>query len=144
LTPPTVLENILRMSKQDHAEIQRLVRRVYDALSGYSDTDRDWEVVERAHHPRGCVGPGIFEDRPRTVMSPGEFHADVRRRLGDRAFFEWEVEHTAEVNDNVAYVRSAYAAAVTPRGEPIIKSGVNHILLTRTDEGWKILAITWD
>lgn len=132
------------MSTHDRAEIQSLVHRLYDALSGFSDADRDWAALEKAHHPRGCVGPGIFEDRPRTVMTPGEYHADVRRRLGDRAFFEWEVEHTAEVNVNVAYVRSTYAAAATPHGEPIIKSGVNHMLLTRTADGWKVMAITWD
>lgn len=130
--------------ERDRASIRELVTRLYAALSGASDAERDWDALADAYHPSGCIAPGIFEDRPRGVLTPAAYLADARLRLGDRPFFEWEVVHDAAIGRNVASVRSEYAAAASPRGQPLIKAGVNHFLLTRTDAGWKVLAIAWD
>jgi len=79
----------------------------------------------------------------RDVMTEDQFQADARPRIAPRAFFEWEVERDVRITGEVASIRSHYQAAESPHGEPIIKEGVNHLILIREEGQWEIMAIAW-
>ncbi|MDP2470841.1 MAG: hypothetical protein Q8W46_08245 [Candidatus Palauibacterales bacterium] len=127
----------------DQEAIAALMRHLYESISGRDDSERDWDLCLSLFHPEARVSPNAFQDRVRGVMTEEEFQADARPRIAGTAFFEWEVEHDLEITGEVASVRSRYQAAETPGGEPIIKEGVNHLLLIKDVGRWVILAIAW-
>lgn len=128
---------------EDRDAISRILTDLYESISGADDSERDWELSLSLFHPEAVVSPDAFEDRTRTVMTEAEFHADARPRIASRAFFEWQVDADVNITGEVASVRSHYRAAETPGGRPIIKEGVNHLLLIKEDGRWSILAIAW-
>ena len=127
----------------DGAAIERIMTALYESISGADDSERDWELSRSLFHPQARVSPNAFEDRVRGVMTEDAFQADARPRIAPRAFFEWEVDRDVRITGEVASVRSHYQAAETPRGEPIIKEGVNHLILIKEDGRWQIMAIAW-
>lgn len=127
----------------DLEAIARIMKDLYESISGRDDSERDWELSMSLFHPDARVSPNSSEDRVRGVMTEDEFQADARPRIAPRAFFEWEVERDVEIAGEVASVRSRYQAAETPHGEPIIKEGVNHLILIRQEGKWLIMAIAW-
>lgn len=127
----------------DLANIERIMAVLYQSISGNDDSERDWDLSKSLFHPDARVSPNAFEDRVRTVMTEDQFQADARPRIAPRAFFEWEVERDVRITGEVASIRSHYQAAESPHGEPIIKEGVNHLILIREEGQWKIMAIAW-
>lgn len=127
----------------DRDAIARVMRDLYRSISGRADSERDWELCLSLFHPDARVSPDAFEDRVRGVVTEEAFQADARPRIADRPFFEWEVDCDAEITGEVASVRSRYRAAETPGGEPIVKEGVNHLLLIRERGEWRIMAMAW-
>lgn len=127
----------------DLAAIERIMTVLYQSISGMDDSERDWDLSKSLFHPEARVSPNAFEDRVRTVWTEDEFQADARPRIAGRAFFEWEVDRDVSVTGEVASVRSHYQAAETPNGSPIIKEGVNHLILIKQDGRWQIVAIAW-
>jgi len=127
----------------DLAKIERIMAVLYQSISGNDDSERDWDLSKSLFHPDARVSPNAFEDRVRTVMTEDQFQADARPRIAPRAFFEWEVERDVRITGEVASIRSHYQAAESPHGEPIIKEGVNHLILIREEGQWKIMAIAW-
>ncbi len=127
----------------DLAAIERIMAALYQSISGTNDSERDWELSKSLFHPDARVSPNAFEDRVRGVMTEDEFQADARPRIAPRAFFEWEVDRDVNITGEVASIRSHYQAAETPRGSPIIKEGVNHLILIKEDGRWQIMAIAW-
>ena len=127
----------------DLEAIGRIMTDLYDSISGRDDSERDWELCLSLFHPDARVSPNALEDRARAVVTEEDFQADARPRIAPLSFFEWEVERDVEITNDVASVRSHYQAAETPHGEPIIKEGVNHLILIRQDDGWMIMAIAW-
>jgi hypothetical protein len=130
-------------SSSDLEAIARVVKDLYESISGKDDSERDWALSRSLFHPDARVSPNAFEDRVRGVMTEDEFQADARPRIAPRAFFEWEVERDIEITGEVASVRSRYQAAETLHGEPIIKEGVNHVILIREEDQWLIMALAW-
>ena len=116
---------------------------LYASISGANDGERDWELSRSLFHPDARVSPNAHAERVRGVMTEDEFQADARPRIAPQAFFEWEVERDVEITGEVASVRSRYQAAETPHGQPIIKEGVNHLILIREEGEWLIMAIAW-
>jgi len=127
----------------DLAAIERIMATLYDSISGTDDSERDWDLSRSLFHPDALVSPNAFEDRVRAVMTEDEFQADARPRIAPRAFFEWEVDRDVNITDEVASIRSHYQAAETLHDEPIIKEGVNHLILIKEDGRWQIMAIAW-
>lgn len=127
----------------DLEAIGRIMTDLYDSISGRDDSERDWELCLSLFHPDARVSPNALEDRARAVVTEEDFQADARPRIAPLSFFEWEVERDVEITNDVASVRSHYQAAETPHGEPIIKEGVNHLILIRQDDEWMIMAIAW-
>ncbi len=127
----------------DLAKIERIMAVLYQSISGNDDSERDWDLSKSLFHPDARVSPNAFEDRVRTVMTEDQFQADARPRIAPRAFFEWEVERDVRITGEVASIRSHYQAAESPHGEPIIKEGVNHLILIREEGQWEIMAIAW-
>lgn len=127
----------------DIAAIERIMTALYQSISGKNVNERDWELSQSLFHPDARVSPNAFEDRVRGVMTEDEFQADARPRIASLAFFEWEVERDVRITGEVASIRSHYQAAESPHGEPIIKEGVNHLILVREEGQWKIMAIAW-
>lgn len=127
----------------DLANIERIMAVLYQSISGNDDSERDWDLSKSLFHPDARVSPNAFEDRVRGVMTEDQFQADARPRIAPRAFFEWEVERDVRITGEVASIRSHYQAAESPHGEPIIKEGVNHLILIREEGQWKIMAIAW-
>ena len=130
-------------SPSDLAAIERIMTALYQSISGADDSERDWDLSKSLFHPDARVSPNAFEDRVRSVMTEDQFQADARPRIAPKAFFEWEVERDDRITGDVASIRSHYRAAESPHGEPIIKEGVNHLILIREDEQWKIMSIAW-
>ena len=130
-------------SSSDLAAIERVMTALYQSISGKDDSERDWDLSKSLFHPDARVSPNAFEDRVRGVMTEDEFQADARPRIAPRAFFEWEVDRDVQITGEVASIRSHYQAAESPHGEPIIKEGVNHLILIREAGQWKIMAIAW-
>ena len=123
--------------------IDRIMAALYQSISGKDDSERDWDLSKSLFHPDARVSPNAFEDRVRGVMTEDEFQADARPRIAPRAFFEWEVDRDVAITGEVASIRSHYHAAETPHGKPIIKEGVNHLILIKEDDRWRIMAIAW-
>jgi len=130
-------------SPSDLAAIERIMTALYESISGKDDSERDWDLSKSLFHPDARVSPNAFEDRVRGVMTEDEFQADARPRIAPLAFFEWEVDRDVIITGEVASIRSHYQAAETPRGESIIKEGVNHLLLIKEEGKWLIVAIAW-
>ena len=130
-------------SPSDLAAIERIMTVLYQSISGTDDSERDWDLSKSLFHDEARVSPNAFEDRVRAVMTEDEFQADARPRIAPRAFFEWEVDRDVSITGEVASVRSHYQAAETPNGSPIIKEGVNHLVLIKQDGRWQIMAIAW-
>ncbi len=127
----------------DLAKLDHIMTALYDSISGTDDSERDWDLSKSLFHPDARVSPNAFEDRVRGVMTEDEFQADARPRIAPLAFFEWEVDRDVAITGEVASIRSHYQAAETPHGEPIIKEGVNHLILIKEDGRWLIMAIAW-
>lgn len=127
----------------DQEAIAAVMNDLYGSISGADDGDRDWDLCLSLFHPEARVAPDAFQDRVRSVMTEEAFQADARPRIAGMSFFEWEVERDVEITGEVASVRSRYRAAATPGGTPIIKEGVNHLILIKEDGRWVILAIAW-
>ena len=127
----------------DLAAIERIMTVLYQSISGKDDSERDWNLSKSLFHPDARVSPNAFQDRVRGVMTEDQFQADARPRIAPLAFFEWEVDRDVSITGDVASIRSHYQAAETPRGEPIIKEGVNHLILIKEDDRWRIMAIAW-
>lgn len=127
----------------DREAIATVMKDLYDSISGRNDGERDWDLCLSLFHPDARVSPDAFQDRVRSVMTEEAFQADARPRIAEMSFFEWEVERDVEITGEVASVRSWYRAAGTPGGSPILKEGVNHLLLIKEDGRWVILAIAW-
>jgi len=127
----------------DHDAIADVMGALYDSISGRNDGERDWDLCLSLFHPEARVSPDAFQDRVRSVMTEEAFQADARPRISGMSFFEWEVERDVEITGEVASVRSRYQAAATPGGTPIIKDGVNHLILIKEAGRWRILAIAW-
>ncbi len=127
----------------DLEAIGRIMTDLYESISGRDDSERDWDLCLSLFHPEARVSPNVLEDRARAVVTEEAFQADARPRIASMAFFEWEVDCDIEITGEVASVRSRYQAAETPRGEPIIKEGVNHLLLIKDRGEWSIMAIAW-
>jgi hypothetical protein len=127
----------------DLAAIERIMTVLYQSISGTDDSERDWDLSKSLFHPDARVSPNAFQDRVRGVMTEDAFQADARPRIAPLAFFEWEVDRDVNITGEVASIRSHYQAAETPRGEPIIKEGVNHLILIKEDGKWSIMAIAW-
>jgi hypothetical protein len=128
---------------QDHEAIASVMKSLYESISGRNDGERDWDLCLSLFHREARVSPDAFQDRVRSVMTEEAFQADARPRIAELSFFEWEVESDVEITGDAASVRSRYRAAETPGGSPIIKEGVNHLLLIREDGRWVILAMAW-
>jgi hypothetical protein len=127
----------------DLAAIERIMTVLYESISGKDDSERDWELSKSLFHPDARVSPNAFQDRVRGVMTEDAFQADARPRIAPLAFFEWEVDRDVNITGEVASIRSHYQAAETPNGTPIIKEGVNHLILIKEDGQWHIMAIAW-
>ncbi len=127
----------------DLEAIGRIMTDLYESISGRDDSERDWDLCLSLFHPEARVSPNVLEDRARAVVTEEAFQADARPRIASMAFFEWEVDCDIEITGEVASVRSRYQAAETPQGEPIIKEGVNHLLLIKDRGEWSIMAIAW-
>ena len=127
----------------DHAQIDRIMADLYESISGSDDSERDWDLCLSLFHPHAAVSPNVQEGRPRAVTTEEEFQAEARPRIAQLAFFEWEVDRETVITGDVASVISYYQAAETPRGEPIIKEGVNHFLLIKDNGKWMIMATAW-
>ena len=123
--------------------IERIMKDLYASISGKDDSERDWELCLSLFHPDARVSPNAQEGREREVITEEEFQAEARPRIASLAFFEWEVECDVKITGEVASVRSRYQAAETLHGEPIIKEGINHLLLIREAGEWLIMAIAW-
>ncbi len=134
---------MLERRSSDLEAIARVMEDLYESISGTDDSERDWALCLSLFHPDARVSPNSSEDRVRGVMTEEEFQADARPRIAPLAFFEWEVQRDVEITGEVASVRSRYQAAETPQGKPIIKEGVNHLLLIREKGKWSIMAIAW-
>jgi hypothetical protein len=119
------------------------MKDLYESISGRDVSERDWELCLSLFHPEARVSPNSLEDRVRAVTTEEAFQADARPRIASLAFFEWEVERDVEITGDVASVRSRYQAAATPYGEPIVKEGVNHLILIREEGKWLIMAVAW-
>jgi hypothetical protein len=127
----------------DFEAIGRILHDLYDSISGRDDSERDWDLCLSLFHPEARVSPNAFQDRVRAVMTEEAFQADARPRIASQAFFEWEVVRDIQITGEVASVRSRYRAAETPNGKPVIKEGVNHLILIREAGVWRIMAIAW-
>ena len=134
---------MVEQRSSDLEAIARIIQDLYESISGRDDSERDWALSMSLFHPDARVSPNSSEDRVRGVMTEDEFQAEARPRIAQLAFFEWETECDVEITGEVASVRSHYQAAETPHGKPIIKEGVNHLLLIREGGQWSIMAIAW-
>ena len=134
---------MVEQRSSDLEVIAQIMKDLYESISGRDDSERDWALSMSLFHPDARVSPNSSADRMRGVMTEEEFQADARPRIAPHPFFEWEVERDVEIAGEVASVRSRYQAAETPHGEPIIKEGVNHLILIRQEGKWLIMAIAW-
>lgn len=128
-----------------HEEIDRIVKRFYDAFTNAGGVPRNVDVLYELFHPDGRIaktvgGAGGF-------MTVREFVEPRRIMLSDGSlvdFFEEETSHQTHVFGSMAQRFSRYRKQWIAGGAAHTGGGAKSLQFVRTPGGWKIISLVWD
>ncbi|MCB1642734.1 MAG: hypothetical protein KDI37_13450 [Xanthomonadales bacterium] len=131
----------------DSASPERLVRAIYECISGPAGAPRDWVRYRYLQHPRALSLRTVVEADGSTraaVFSVEEYIADVSPFFAANDFFEIEVDQRVERFGQIAHVWSVYEARPQPDSPTLLKRGANSIQLCHEHDRWWVFCTVWD
>ncbi|MGN7916183.1 hypothetical protein [Lysobacter antibioticus] len=133
-----------------HADTQdagRLVRAVYECISGPAGTPRDWARFRYLQHPRALSLRTVVEADGTTraaVFDVDSYIADVEAFFAGNDFHEVETDQRIERFGQIAHIWSKYEARPTPDSTTVLKRGANSIQLCHEQGRWWVFCTVWD
>lgn len=131
----------------DASDPGRIVRAIYECISGPAGAPRDWDRFHYLQHPRAISLRTVVEADGSTraaVFSAEEYIADVSPFFAANDFFELEVEQRIERFGQIAHVWSVYEARPHPDSPTLLKRGANSLQLCHEKGRWWIVSTVWD
>jgi hypothetical protein len=131
----------------DTQDIGRLVRAIYECISGPAGAPRDWARFRYLCHPRNLSLRTVVEADGSTwaqVFDTEQYIADVEILFATTDFFEVETDQRIERFGQIAHVWSKYDARASPDSPVLIKRGANSIQLCYEKGRWWVFCTIWD
>ncbi|GAA5074156.1 hypothetical protein [Lysobacter panacisoli] len=131
---------------QDTQDIPRLVRAIYECISGPAGAPRDWDRFRFLQHPNARSLRTVVNDDGSTtakVFDVDSYIADTTPFFAVNDFFEMETEHRVQRFGQVAHVWSRYEARTAP-DSPVLMRGANSIQLCHEHDRWWVFSTIWD
>ncbi|BAV98400.1 hypothetical protein [Lysobacter enzymogenes] len=131
----------------DTQDIGRLVRAVYECISGPAGAARDWARFRYLMHPRALSLRTVVEADGSTravVFDVEQYIADVEPLFAQTDFFEVETDQRIERFGQIAHVWSKYDARPAPGSPVLLKRGANSIQVCREHGRWWVVCTVWD
>lgn len=131
----------------DTQDIGRLVRAVYECISGPAGAPRDWARFRYLMHPRALSLRTVVEADGSTraaVFDVEQYIADVEPLFARIDFFEIETDQRIARFGQIAHVWSKYEARATPDSPVLLKRGANSIQVCHERGRWWVVSTVWD
>jgi hypothetical protein len=132
---------------QDTQDIPRLVRAIYECISGPAGAPRDWDRFRYLQHPRSRSLRTVVEPDGMTsahVFDVEEYIGNVEPFFAANDFFEVEIDQRVQRFGQVAHVWSLYEARPSPDSPVLLKRGANSIQLCHEHGRWWVFSTIWD
>jgi hypothetical protein len=131
----------------DTQDIGRLVRAIYECISGPAGAPRDWARFRYLYHPRGLSLRTVVEADGSTravVFDVESYIADVEGLFATQSFYEVETDQRIERFGQIAHVWSKYDARPSADSPVLLKRGANSIQLCHEHGRWWVFSTIWD
>jgi hypothetical protein len=131
----------------DVQDIPRLVRAIYECISGPAGAPRDWARFRYLHRPEALSLRTVVLPDGSTradVFTQDRYIADVEPFFATNDFHEIDIGHRIERFGQVAHVWSLYEARPAPDSPVLLKRGANSIQLCHEQGRWWVVSTIWD
>ncbi len=131
----------------DVQDIPRLIRAVYECISGPAGAPRDWARFRFLHRPDALSLRTVVLPDGSTradVFTQDRYIADVEPFFAANDFYEVEIAHRIERFGQVAHAWSQYEARTSPDSPVVLKRGANSIQLCHEQGRWWVVSTIWD
>jgi hypothetical protein len=132
---------------QDTQDIPRLVRAIYECISGAAGAPRDWARFRYLQHPQARSLRTVVDADGTTramVFDVDSYILDVAPFFAANDFHEVEIEQRVERFGQVAHVWSRYEARPAADSPVLLKRGANSIQLCHEHGRWWVFSTIWD
>lgn len=133
--------------KDDVQDIPRLIRAIYECISGTAGAPRDWARFRYLHRPDALSLRTVVLPDGSTradVFTQDEYIANVEPFFAENDFYEIDIGHRVERFGQVAHAWSLYEARTAPDSPVVLKRGANSIQLCFDQERWWVVSTIWD
>jgi len=132
-------------SVDDEAQIDALIKALYEVISFDEGGEPDWERMRSLFSPHARItrvtpegtdylDVATFQELAKEVLDLGTY----------TRFFEVEVLRDERRFGGLAHVLSAYETKQSPTAAEPFARGVNSLQLIREQGHWKVLSLFWD
>ncbi|GAA5442060.1 hypothetical protein Misp06_00221 [Microbulbifer sp. NBRC 101763] len=128
-------------------QIQELLRELYKVISGPAGYKRDWKRQQNlfTSYAKVIRTSADSNGEPQSlVMDIQDYPDNFQELIGERAFYEDEIQNIIEVFGNIAHAFSTYEAWKDEERTQFLKRGINSIQLYHDGKSWKITNMIWD
>lgn len=132
---------------QDTQDIPRLVRAIYESISGPAGAPRDWARFRYLQHPQARSLRTVVDADGGTramVFDVDSYIADVEPFFAANDFHEVEIDQRIQRYGQVAHVWSRYEARPAVDSPVLLKRGANSIQLCHEHGRWWVFSTIWD
>jgi len=134
-----------KATDSDKEAAVKMVKQIYTEVSAENEDQVDWERI-RSFFAEGATILLRTTREATTKFTVGEFIQDFKDfygspRMQGLGFKETVLALESRVYKDMAYIGVLYGAQILKEGVPMQK-GIDFWLLTRTEEGWKVLTVT--
>ncbi|MGI8884889.1 MAG: hypothetical protein ACR2IA_11680 [Pyrinomonadaceae bacterium] len=132
----------------DVSSIDRIMKAVYDVISGDAGQKRDWDRFRTLFHKDARMIPTTGKN-PNTgliaarVLSPEEYITRSSPFMEKEGFFEREIARRTDVYGNIAQVFSTYESFHKKDDKKPFARGINSFQLLNDGKRWWVVTIYW-
>jgi len=133
--------------KLDVAEPGRLIRAMYECISGPAGAARDWERYRYLQRTDARSLRTVVDADGSTrseVFSVDQYIANVSDFFANNDFYEVETDQRIQRYGQVAHIWSRYEARPSPDSPVLLKRGANSIQLCLEQDRWWVVSTIWD
>lgn len=130
------------MTEIEILNLEQLLHRLYECISGNSNADRKWDEYASYFLPTAQLNI-VNQQKEIVSKTVQEYIDDFISIIGDVTFFEKDVSHRIERVDSFAVVWSDYEARRVPDGE-VIYAGTNCFQFLYNGKDWKVISLLWE
>ena len=131
----------------DVADPGRLVRAVYECISGAAGATRDWARFRYLQRPDALSLRTVVDSDGQTrseVFTVDQYIDNVSGFFAENDFFEVEIAQRTERYGQIAHIWSRYEARPAPHSTTLLKRGANSIQLAFERDRWWVVSTIWD